>query len=153
MTQILLHTKICAPIEEVFNLSRSIDFHLKSAKQTNESVISGKSKGLINLNETVTWRGKHFGFNLKHTSKITQLNHPNSFTDLMIEGQFKYFIHQHLFFEKDYGTLMVDIIKYKTPYGYFGRLFDSVLLKSHLTQFLSTRNTAIKIELEKNPIS
>ena len=66
MTKIKLQTKIKAPIETVFNLSRNIDIHLLSTSQTNEKAVAGKTSGLIELNETVTWKGKHFGFYLKN---------------------------------------------------------------------------------------
>ena len=62
MAKIELSTIINATIETVFNLSRNIDIHLLSTHQTNEKAIAGRTFGLIELNETVTWRGKHFGF-------------------------------------------------------------------------------------------
>ncbi len=34
MTTITLTTKILAPVQHVFDLSRDIDFHMKSASQT-----------------------------------------------------------------------------------------------------------------------
>lgn len=79
MTKIILLTKIKAPIETVFNLSRNIDIHLLSTSHTNEKAVAGKTSGLIELNETVTWKGKHFGFYLKHSSRITEMEFPNYF--------------------------------------------------------------------------
>lgn len=150
MTTIKLESAIKAPIQEVFDISRDIDFHTKSASQTNEVAIAGTTSGLINKNETVTWRGKHFGFYLEHTSKIIKMNAPSSFTDIMIDGHFVYFCHDHYFEEKDGITIMTDELKYKTPYGIFGRIFNSLLLKKHLVNFLKKRNQAIKISAEKN---
>lgn len=151
MTTIELNTLIKAPIEEIFNLSRDIDFHIQSASQTNEKAIAGVTSGLINEDETVTWQGRHFGFYLKHTSKIIKMNVPYSFTDVMIEGHFVYFCHDHFFQEKDGHIIMKDILRYKTPFGIFGRLFNRLLLKNHLVHFLEKRNEAIKISAEKTP--
>ncbi|WP_415373778.1 SRPBCC family protein [Patiriisocius sp. Uisw_017] len=150
MTTIELLTKIEAPIESIFNLSRDIDFHMESASQTKEVAIAGKTKGLISLGETVTWRGKHFGFYLKHTSKIIKMATPQTFTDIMIEGHFIYFCHDHFFEENDGVTLMKDMLRYKTPYGIFGRIFNVLFLKSHLREFLIKRNEAIKRKAQKN---
>ncbi|EDM44202.1 hypothetical protein SCB49_04215 [unidentified eubacterium SCB49] len=152
MTTINLHTKIKAPIKEVFDLSRDISFHLKSAKQTEEQAIAGTTSGLINLNETVTWRGKHFGVWLTHTSKITKLEAPYKFVDVMIKGHFTYFVHQHIYKHQNGVTHMQDILTYKVPYGIAGRIFDTLLLKRHLTSFLKTRNQALKISAEKNAL-
>ncbi|WP_369886788.1 cell division protein [Aquimarina sp. AD10] len=148
ITKLHLITEITAPIQEVFNLSRNIDFHIQSAKKTNEKAISGVTQGLINLNETVTWKGKHFGIYLTHQSKITELDFPNSFTDEMIKGHFKSFKHQHHFSKTALGTKMIDILEYQTPYGYIGKIFNGLCLKRHLFNFLTTRNESIKTHIE-----
>ena len=62
MTTINLITKINAPINQVFDINRNIDVHKLSTSKSNEDAIDGVTSGLINLNETVKWRGKHFGF-------------------------------------------------------------------------------------------
>ncbi len=151
MTTIKLKTYIKAPIEDVFNLSRNIDFHVISAKQTNEKAISGRTCGLIGLNETVTWKGKHFGMYLTHQSKITSFVSPISFTDEMIEGNFKSFKHQHIFRGTSFSkTEMLDILEYETPFRILGKIFDRLILKRYLTRFLTLRNQSIKLHLEKH---
>lgn len=152
MTTIKLQTLINAPIKQVFDLSRDITFHTVSASQTKEQAIAGVTSGLINLNETVTWRGKHFGFWLKHTSKIITLESPYKFVDVMIKGHFTYFAHQHIFEEQDGATLMIDILNYRVPYGIFGSIFNTLFLKKYLTNFLLTRNQSLKISAEKNAL-
>ena len=59
--------------EIVFDLSRSIDLHKLSTVHTNETAIAGRTSGLIGLNESVTWRAKHFGIYQKLTSKALNL--------------------------------------------------------------------------------
>ena len=56
MPTIKLETIIKSTIETCFDLSRSIDLHRISTANTNEKAIDGITKGLINLNEFVTWR-------------------------------------------------------------------------------------------------
>lgn len=150
MTTIKLTTKIKATTEKVFDLSRDIDFHQKTASETNESAIGGVTSGLINFGESVTWRGRHFGLYLKHTSKITAFERPSKFTDVMTKGHFTYFAHQHFFETSESGTLMTDLLTYKTPFGIFGKLFDYLFLKKHLTQFLEHRNFQLKAALENS---
>lgn len=144
MTTIRLITKINAPIQTVFDLSRNIDVHQLSTFQSYEKAIAGVTSGLINLNETVTWRGKHFGFYLKHKSKITEMEIPNYFVDEMESGHFKSFRHEHTFVTKNGITVMIDNLQYETPLGSFGRLFDTFLLKKHLSSFLLKRNKILK---------
>nr|WP_314840171.1 SRPBCC family protein [uncultured Flavobacterium sp.] len=144
MTTIQLTTKINAPIELIFDLSRNIDVHQKSTSKSNETAIDGITSGLINLNEIVTWRGKHFGVYLKHKSLISAMEIPTYFVDEMLEGKFKSFKHQHTFIKKKGFVMMEDKIQYETPYVIFGKIFNHFLLKKHLTKFISERNSFIK---------
>ncbi|MBW1296730.1 SRPBCC family protein [Aquimarina litoralis] len=149
MTTIRLHTIIDAPITMVFDAARNIDLHMKSAHKSKEKAIAGKTSGLIDLYETITWKGKHFGLYLKHQSKITSLRYPTYFIDEMIKGHFKSFKHQHIFKENTSKTEMIDILKYQTPYGFIGKIFDLLILEKHLIKFLKMRNEHIKRETEK----
>ena len=149
MTTINLITKINAPKKVVFDLSRNIDIHQNSASQTNEKAIDGVTSGLINYNETVTWRGKHFGFYLTHKSRMTAMDFYDYFVDEMEKGKFKSFKHEHSFVEKDGKTVMIDNLNYETPFGIFGRLFDKIFLKKHLTNFIIQRNKVLKELAEK----
>lgn len=144
MTTINLTTKINAPKQTVFEASRNIDIHQKSASSSNEKAISGITSGLINLNETVTWRGKHFGFYLTHKSRITAMTFYDYFVDEMEEGKFKSFKHEHFFEEENGITIMKDKLQYETPFWIFGKLFNVIFLKKHLTNFLLERNKALK---------
>jgi len=144
MTTINLITKINAPKQIVFDLARNIDVHQNSASKTNEKAIAGTTSGLINLNEIVTWKGKHFGIYLTHTSKITEMELHDYFVDEMFKGNFKSFKHEHSFIEKNGKTVMIDNLSYKTPFGIFGKLFDKLILKKYMINFLETRNTVLK---------
>jgi ligand-binding SRPBCC domain-containing protein len=144
MTTILLTTKIKAPIQTVFDLSRNIDIHQQSAGISNETAIAGVTSGVINLNETVTWRGKHFGLYLTHKTRITAMVFYDYFADEMEAGCFKFFKHEHHFKEENGITTMTDKLHYETPFGIFGKLFDFTFLKKHLIHFLLERNKILK---------
>lgn len=150
MTTIHLITKINAPIHEVFDLNRNIDIHKLSTAKSKETASAGITSGSINLNETVTWQGKHFGFYQTHKSKITAMEFPNYFVDEMMEGRFKSFKHEHTFVEKNGKTVMIDSIEYQTPFGIFGKIFDKYILKDYLTNFIKERNTFLKNLAENN---
>jgi len=152
MTTINLTTKIKASQKIVFDASRNIDIHQQSASKSNEKAIAGTTSGLINLNETVTWRGKHFGFYLTHKSRITAMNLYDYFVDEMEEGKFKTFKHEHFFEEKNGVTIMTDKLQYETPFGIIGKLFDVLFLKNHLIHFLLERNKTLKKVSENNTI-
>lgn len=144
MPKIHLTTFIAAPIERVFNLSRSINLHTISTAHTNERAIAGVTTGLINLNETVTWQARHLFKTRQHSSKISAMENPVFFTDEMIQGDFKNFKHDHHFKSIENGTIMIDIIEYEIPYGILGKFFNFIFLKKYLEKFLIKRNNTIK---------
>jgi len=144
MPRIELETVLNAPIERCFDLSRSIDLHKISTEQTNEEAIAGVTLGLIKLNESVTWRAKHFGVYQILTTKITEFDSPRFFVDEMVRGAFKGFRHEHHFESIENGTLMTDIFEYQSPFGILGKLVDIIVLKRYMTELLIKRNDTIK---------
>jgi len=150
MTIIELTTHIDAPIERCFNLARSIDLHLDSMSQTGEKAIDGRTNGLIEPGETVTWRAKHFGIWQTLTSKIIEFDYPNSFTDEMTEGAFKSMRHEHLFFAVNDQTVMKDIFVFEPPHGILGEFVNFVFLGGYMTNLLKKRNKVIKEAAESD---
>ncbi len=145
MPKIILHTNINAPIERVFDLSRSIDLHQQSMAHTNEKAVAGRTSGLVQQGETVTWSARHFGITQQLTSHITDVQPHHFFADEMVSGAFKRFRHEHHFSVLENGeTLMKDIFDYDSPLGFLGRLADSLFLKSYMTRLLEHRNTVLK---------
>ncbi|MEP2237420.1 MAG: SRPBCC family protein [Maribacter sp.] len=144
MPRIVLKTVINAKKEIVFDLSRSIDLHKISTEHTNEEAIAGVTSGLIGLNQSVTWRAKHFGTYQILTSKITEFEFPNFFADEMVKGAFKTFKHEHHFKNHQNSTLMIDYFDYQSPLGFLGKIADSLFLKKYMTDLLAKRNVTIK---------
>lgn len=149
MPIIQISTKIKAPKEVCFDLSRSIDLHQVSMRQTNEKAIAGRTSGLIELGEEVTWKATHFGIQQKLTAKITHFDYPNFFRDEMVKGAFKKFAHDHIFLEKNGETEMQDVFDFESPFGWIGKIFNQLILESYMTQLLTKRNQMIK-EIAEN---
>lgn len=144
MPRIVVETKLNAPIERCFDLSRSIDLHKISTEHTNEEAIDGVTSGLINLDESVTWRAQHFGIYQNLSTKITEFDSPKFFVDEMVKGAFKGFRHEHHFETIESVTLMTDIFYYQSPFGFLGKLVDMIVLKHYMTKLLDKRNAIIK---------
>ena len=144
MSSIHLTTFISAPIDRVFDLSRSINLHKISTAHTHEKAIAGVVTGLINEGESVTWQAKHLFKERKFTSKITAMTRPDSFIDEMTAGDFKSFRHEHHFKATDNGTIMIDVVEMESPYGIIGQLVNKFFLKNYIEQLLLKRNEVIK---------
>jgi ligand-binding SRPBCC domain-containing protein len=143
MPIIELETLVRSDIGTCFDLSRSIDLHQVSTAQTNEKVIAGRMNGLINLNETVTWKATHFGITQKLTTVITSFDRPFHFRE-QLKGVFKYIIHDHDFETRGEHVIMKDIFRFQSPFGYIGRIFDKLILTAYLKKLLLKRNAVIK---------
>lgn len=152
MTEIKLTTKIKAPIERCFDLSRSIDLHVITASNSKEKAISGTTTGLIEKDQYVEWKAKHFGIWLKMTVKITEFEKTKYFVDEQMKGQFKFMRHVHSFksiLENNQDhTLMIDTFEFKSPYWIIGSFVDKYILKQYFTNFIKERNNIIKLYAE-----
>ena len=144
MPTIHLTTFIAAPVERVFDLSRSIDVHKKSLAHTNEQAVAGTTSGLIQQDETVTWKAKHLGKVRVMKVKISSMMAPQSFTDELVNGDFKEMKHEHHFKPIKNGTLMIDLFSFESPYGSLGKMVNYIFLKRYLRKLLERRNLAIK---------
>lgn len=147
MSTIQLFTEIRAPLERCFDLSRSIDLHVASTAATKERAVGGKTRGLLDLGEEVTWRARHFGFTHELTSRITELTRPSHFRDEMARGIFRSMVHDHEFESRADDasvTVMKDTFAFTCPLGPLGVLADRIAVRAHLEGLLLARNRVIK---------
>lgn len=144
MPTIHLTTFIAAPAEVVFDLSRHIGLHKESMSHYKEEAVAGTRMGLIEKEETVTWRAKHFFKNRLLRVKITEMEKPVMFTDEQLQGDFKMMKHEHHFKPCENGTLLIDLFHFETPYGIIGKWFNSLILTNYLKKLLEQRNKIIK---------
>lgn len=145
MPIIKLEMKINAPVERVFDLARSIDLHQDSMSQYEEKAVAGRTSGLIEMGETVTWEATHFYVRQNLTSKITAFDRPKHFRDSMVSGAFERFDHDHYFETVGAAeTLIRDFFDYDSPLGVLGNIADFLLVEAHLREMLEERNELIK---------
>jgi ligand-binding SRPBCC domain-containing protein len=148
MARIELATEIRAPLERCFDLARDLDLHRRSMGHTEEQAIAGRTSGLIDRGEEVTWRARHFGLQHEHTSRITAFERPRYFRDSMVRGRFTRFEHDHFFETVTAGTLMRDVVEFESPFGPIGWLVDRLFLRTYLEGLIRRRNDAIRREAE-----
>lgn len=150
MPTIHLTAFVAAPIERVFDLSRSVDLHKHSMLKHKEEPIGEVINGLLNKGTEVTWKAHHLFKTRILKTKITAFDKPNSFTDEQVTGDFKMMKHQHFFKPIENGTIMIDIFGFETPYKLLGRLVNGVYLTGYLKSLLEERNKMIKEIAEGN---
>lgn len=144
MPTIHLTTFIAAPSEVVFDLSRHIGLHKEAMTDFREDAVAGTRFGLIEKDETVTWKAKHLFKNRILRVKITEMKKPEMYTDEQLQGDFKMMKHEHYFKPCDNGTIVIDLFHFESPYGVFGRWFNNLYLTRYLRRLIERRNNTIK---------
>lgn len=150
MPVIHLTNFIAAPVERVFDLSRSIDLHKHSMTKHKEEPIGAVINGLLSQGAEVTWRAHHLFKTRILKVKVTALDKPNSFVDEQVGGDFSSMKHQHFFKAIDNGTIMIDIFQFASPYNILGKLLNTLYLTNYMKSLLENRNKMIKEVAEGN---
>ncbi len=153
METVTVEVVIDAPREDCFDAARDLDLHMRSQAHAGEQAVAGRTSGLIELGEEVTWRARHFGIVQHFTSKITGFDRPRWFQDSMQRGAFKSFVHDHFFHERNGSTLMVDELAFAAPLWIFGTIAEKLLLRRYMTKLLRDRALAIKKWVERERLT
>lgn len=144
MPTIHITTFIQAPVDLVFDLCRSVELHKQSMRRHQEEAVAGTRFGLVEKEDTITWKAKHFFKKRFLRVKITEMSKPVGFVDEQMEGNFKTMKHEHHFKPCDNGTILIDLFHYESPFGMMGRWLNSLFLTRYLRKLLVHRNTMIK---------
>ena len=123
---------------------------MASTSQSKEIAVAGRTTGLMEESELVTWEATHFGIKQKLTVKMTSLNKPTMFEDEMISGAFSSMKHRHSFRESKSGTEMTDRFEFRAPLGILGKIAEIIFLKKYMESFIMKRNAELKHMAESN---
>ena len=148
MLTIRIETFLAAPPERCFDAARDLDLHVSSMKHTGERAVAGRTSGLIEVGEEVTWRARHFGVVQHFTSRITGFDRPRFFQDTMLRGAFRSFVHDHVFEPADGGTRMVDTLVFAAPLGILGWVAERLFLGAYLRRLLTQRARSLREAVE-----
>ena len=144
MPTIHLTTFIAAPAERVFDLSRHIGLHKEAMAPFSQEAVAGTRFGLIEKDETVTWKSKHLFRERMLRVKVTEMSKPSMFVQEQAEGNFRMMKHEHYFKPCDNGTIVIDLFHFESPYGVLGRWFNELWLTRYLRKIIELRNNVIK---------
>jgi ligand-binding SRPBCC domain-containing protein len=94
------------------------------------------------------WQARHFGLPFQATSRITAHERPRRFVDEQVAGPFRSWWREHTFLPAVEGTLMVDVVRFETPYGALGRIAEPLVLTRYLRGLLMQSNEWLRRELD-----
>jgi len=143
------HSVIPLGAPDTFDLALDIDAHMVSMVASDERAIDGVITGIIGLDETVTWRARHFGITWTMTVRISELDRPNRFVDRQHRGPFKEFVHEHTFVPVEGGTHVTDHVRFAAPLGPLGWFAEQLVLKRYIAKLIDARNDFMIAEAAK----
>ncbi len=80
-----------------------------------------------------------FGIKTNWVTEITQVVDKQYFVDEQRFGPYALWHHKHFIKQIDGGVEMEDIIDYKVPFGFIGRMAHPILVKPKLTEIFNHR--------------
>lgn len=72
-------------------------------------------------------------------TEITKVQDQEYFIDEQRFGPYKMWHHEHFIEETDNGVLMTDIISYKMPFGFIGRMVEPIIVQKQLREIFEHR--------------
>jgi ligand-binding SRPBCC domain-containing protein len=93
-----------------------------------------------------------FGIKLNWMTEITHVRDKEYFVDEQRFGPYALWHHQHHFKEVDGGVQMTDLVHYAIPYGFIGRLANSLLVQNKLKKVFTYREETIAHLFGTKPI-
>jgi ligand-binding SRPBCC domain-containing protein len=146
MVTIRLTTWVNAPMERCFRLATSAEFN--SAAGSTAAHAAGSEE--LQVGDTLVWHSWRWGLRLSHTSRIDQLRPFTYFREVMVEGGFRKYDHDHHFAPMDDGTRMRDEVHFVAPMGPVGVVLARVLLRKYVMRLIAERHSRIKQTAESS---
>lgn len=61
---------IKAPVQVCFDLVRNVEIHTQTTTKTKERAVGGKTEGLLEAGDSITWEAVHFGTKQRLTALL-----------------------------------------------------------------------------------
>jgi ligand-binding SRPBCC domain-containing protein len=83
------------------------------------------------------------GIKMSWVSEITHVREKEYFVDEQRYGPYAFWHHQHFLKEVPGGVEMIDILHYKIPFGFLGRIVNQLFVKPRLNGIFEFRRNTI----------
>jgi len=84
------------------------------------------------------------GIKLNWVTEITHISDKNYFVDEQRFGPYSFWHHKHFIKEVEGGIEMSDIVYYKLPFGFLGRIINIFFVKKQLKEIFDYRHQKIE---------
>lgn len=125
--------------------------HAATSAFTGERVVEpGRTRGLLELGDLLSFEGRHLGVRQRITVRITEMDPSRRYVDEGVRVAFRALRHVHEFIaENDDVTLMRDVVTWRSPFGILGRAADALFVARHMRWFVTEKQTRLKQMAER----
>lgn len=92
----------------------------------------------------IHYRLRWHGVPLRWTTEIRRWDPARCFVDIQRSGPYKLWHHTHRFETHDGGTKISDVVRYKLPFGWLGRIAHAVRVRSDVRKIFAYRRQRIE---------
>lgn len=135
--------KITGDIEEVWNFfSNPANLDQLTPKEVNFSIKSISGDGPMYPGMLVQYQIRPFKWipiNFFWVAEIKQVQHHTRFIDEQRYGPFAFWYHEHAFEVVGDDVLVKDILHYRVPLGFLGKIIDRLVIRLAIKRIFKTR--------------
>ncbi len=135
---------IARPIEEVFRF-------FADARNLEEITppwlgfrILAMNSSSISEGTEIRYRLRLHGVPIHWKTEIRQWAAPHRFIDVQRSGPYKLWHHTHLFEAHEGRTRMIDVVRYRLPFGVFGRIVHALKVRGDMRRIFDYRYQRIR---------
>ena len=132
MAELRLESLIDEPREVCFAL-------LRDPAVLTDATVSGP----FSLGQIITFQSRWLGRKQNLKVKVVKFDPPSGFVDEMTEGKLQSFIHIHELEDFGGATRLVDIVRWSSPFGILGKIFDELVLRRRIRRIVTERNAML----------
>jgi hypothetical protein len=79
------------------------------------------------------------GIPLRWTTEIRRWDPPHRFVDVQLSGPYKLWHHTHRFETHEGGTRITDVVRYRLPFGWIGRVVHALMVRRDVERIFAYR--------------
>ncbi len=137
---------ISAGIDEVWDfISSPANLKTITPPRMGFDITSGDLQEKMYPGMIITYRVKPLaGIALTWVTEITQVAEKKYFIDEQRVGPYSIWHHQHILEETEKGVIMKDIVSYKPPMAFLGRIANALFIRKQLKAIFDYREKALR---------
>jgi ligand-binding SRPBCC domain-containing protein len=106
--------------------------------------ILAMDKGPVSEGTEIRYSLRLHGIPIRWRTEIRRWDAPRRFVDVQRSGPYQLWHHTHRFEAHQGGTRMIDVVRYRLPFGALGRMVHALMVRSDVRRIFDYRRQRIQ---------